>query len=325
MRALDLAAFDAESARYDALVVADPHLDRFCSSSDWVLPAALDLVPGREPFLYRGAHGYVALVRTRHGAGVACLEPLEATWGLACPLVGPEPAALAADLAALCASRAPRDVLLLTGVARDSPLFAGLVAALAPRHHLRLGPGTRRFVARLDGGVDGFLSRRSPNLRQTLAQARRRAGAAGVTFVGCRPRGADEADAVYTRILDVERRSWKGRSGTGLADGAMRGFYARMVRRLAARGSLRVDFARHGDRDVAYVVAAVLGDTCRALQASYDAAWARCSLGGLIHLHRIAGCCAEGLSAYDLGTDVDYKRRWAEPGLETVALIAIPR
>ena len=48
-------------------------------------------------------------------------------------------------------------------------------------------------------------------------------------------------------------------------------FYQRALPRLAARGALRLSFARDGERDVGYVLGGVLGDTYRGLQLSYDA------------------------------------------------------
>ena len=75
---------------------------------------------------------------------------------------------------------------------------------------------------------------------------------------------------------------------------------------------------------VAYILGAVLGDTYRGLQASFDQDYEPYSLGSLAHYHQIAELCASGVAAYDLGTDVEYKRRWGEDGLETVALVAVP-
>lgn len=324
-----------ESAAFDDRVMESRDLDHFCSSSDWILPAAAALMPPREPFLRRGESGYAALMRARHPGGFTYLEPLEAMWGLACPLVGPEPESLAAELASACAEDAPHDVLILCGLTAGSPLFLSLMWALGPRYDLRLGPSTRRYVADLRGGADAFLARRSANLRGSLRKARRLAADAGITFVaydhaasaganGDAGAAATDAGALYERILDVERRSWKGLAGTGILDGAMNGFYRLILGRLLARGTLRLMFGRHEGRDVAYILGAVLGDTYRGLQASFDDGYARFSLGSLAHHHQIEALSMEGVAYYDLGTDVEYKRRWGEPGLETVTLVAVP-
>jgi CelD/BcsL family acetyltransferase involved in cellulose biosynthesis len=324
---LTLDDLDHEAARFDALVAACEDIDHFCSSTDWILPAARALMPAREPFLRRGDHGYAALMRSRHPAGFHCLEPLEAMWGLGCPLVGIEPGRLVREFAAAAARDARRDVLVLCGLVPNSPLFTTLAYALDRRYHVHLGPAARRYTADLSGGYDAFLGRRSANLRKSLKQARRRAAEAGIAFVPHQlgSHGVDvEALVAYERVLMVERRSWKGRMGTGIVDGAMNGFYRLMVRRLIARGALRLTFAVHEGRDVAYVLGAVLGDTYRGLQASFDDDYARLSLGSLMHDRQIEALAAEDVRAYDLGSEVEYKKRWGEEGLETVTMVAVP-
>jgi CelD/BcsL family acetyltransferase involved in cellulose biosynthesis len=68
----------------------------------------------------------------------------------------------------------------------------------------------------------------------------------------------------------------------------------------------------------------VLGDTYRGLQASFDDDYARLSLGSLMHDRQIEALAAEGVRAYDLGSEVEYKKRWGEEGLETVTVVAVP-
>ena len=324
MDPLTLDELDRESEAFDALVVQTQDIDAFCSSSDWIVPAARALMPRREPFLRRAPGGYIALMRGQHPSGFSFLEPLEAMWGLACPLVGPDPVAIVESLAIAALTDAPGEVLVLCGVVSGAPLFDALIQVLGPSYELRRGPTTKRFVADLSGGLDGFLGRRSANLRGSLKQARRRAAEAGIAFVAHAPSGEEETRALYARIIEVEARSWKGMAGTGIIDGQMRGFYAHMVKRLLRKGALRVMFARHDDRDVAYVLGAVLEGTYRGLQASYDDGYERFSLGSLMHYHQIAELCAEGIAAYDLGSEVDYKRRWGEEGLATITVIGVP-
>jgi CelD/BcsL family acetyltransferase involved in cellulose biosynthesis len=323
MRPMTLQELDREAAAFDAMVAQSSDLDHFCSSTDWILPAALALMPDRDPFVRRGEHGYAALMRSRHPAGFRCLEPLEAMWGLGCPLIGPEPGRLVREFVA-CLREAPGDVLVLCGLVPGSPLFTTLAHGLSARYQVGTGPTMRRYTADLRGGYDVFLGRRSGNLRKALKQARRRADAAGISFVAHRPSTSCDAEALYERILEIERRSWKGRMGTGIVDGAMNGFYRLMVRRLLARGTLRLMFAQREGRDVAYVLGALLGDAYRGLQASFDDDYAHLSLGSLMHDRQIAELCDEGVAAYDLGSEVEYKKRWGEEGLETVTLVAVP-
>ena len=66
-------------------------------------------------------------------------------------------------------------------------------------------------------------------------------------------------------------------------------------------------------------------DEYRGLQFSYDDEWSALSLGSLCQYHQIAGLCREGVARYDLGTDMEYKRRWAEEQFETTLLVVVAR
>jgi hypothetical protein len=319
MEPCDLAQLGADAGDYDRHVRATEGIDRFCSSSAWVLAAAEGLMPGREPWIHRGEHGWVALMRGLHPEGWTYAEPLEAMWGLSCPLVGPRPAPLVADLAALARRRAGDwQVLLVSGVVPGSAMFVELLRTFSPRHRVGLGRTSRRHVASLAGGLDGYLGRRSRNFRRSLDKARRAAARAGVTFA---PAHTEDPAVVLARILAVERRSWKGRLGVGIEEGVMRAFYEAMVPHLSARGALRAIFARCGERDVAYVLGGVLDGAYRGLQFSFDMDYAACSLGNLCQLEQIAELCEQGFGHYDLGTEMDYKRRWAEATHDTVAVL----
>jgi len=46
-------------------------------------------------------------------------------------------------------------------------------------------------------------------------------------------------------------------------------------------------------------------------------------IGGLLQYHQIAELCREGVARYDLGTEMDYKRRWAEAVMETEMLVLV--
>ena len=105
----------------------------------------------------------------------------------------------------------------------------------------------------------------------------------------------------------------------------MNRFYAEMLPRLAARGRQRTLFARLGDRDLAYCLGAVFDGEYRGLQFSFDREHERYSLGSLLQHRQIVELCDEGVRRYDLGQDMDYKRRWAEDAFETVLLVLVNR
>jgi len=325
VRPLALTDLEARADEFDAAVLATPGIDRFCSSSAWVVSAAEALMPARRTFVHQGETGYLAAAMSHHPSGLVCVEPLELAWGLASPLVGGDAPAIAVETAALLAATPGWRIALIAGIVADTPLAVALDDALPPSWDRRRGQPTLRHVASLDGGVDAFLARRSREFRKGLRKATRRARDRGIEIAAVDARTTDEALALFERVLAIEATSWKAAEGVGLSDAAFAEFYRRMAVRLAHRGRLRAVVARLGDRDVAYVLGAVFGGEYRGLQFSYDDEFADLSLGTLCQLHQIELLCAEQITAYDLGTDMDYKRRWAEKQIETELIVVVRR
>jgi CelD/BcsL family acetyltransferase involved in cellulose biosynthesis len=230
-------------------------------------------------------------------------------WGLCCPLVGPA----GVDLFIRALELEPDwRAALATGIAEDSPLWR----QLGRRYGAEPGPTTRRYVAGLQGGVEGFLERRPSGLRKSLLKAQRRAERLGVTF-----EIADQSEGGFERLLEVERRSWKGLRGVGIDREPMRSFYRDMSRRLLERGARRLAFARLEDEDVAYIFGGVFAATYRGLQFSFDARFPSLSLGNLSQLEEVRRLSAAGVGRYDLGSEVRYKRKWGEEVVETGSLV----
>ena len=320
MEPIDLAAVADD---FDREVAATPAIDRFCSSSAWILAAATALMPPRAPYSFHSADGYFAAMRGVHAAGFPYIEPVELAWGLAAPLIGRDPAALAENVVAMLATRRDWQLAIIAGLTAGGPQRRALDRVLPPRWERRRGTPTVRHVASLDGGVDGFLSRRPRELRKSLRKSLRAATAAGVTFEAVQTTSAGEAEALYARIQEVEASSWKAREGVGISAGPMRMFYELMLPRLCLKGQQRTVFAQAGGRDVGYILGAVSEGEYRGLQFSYDDDHAEFGIGGLLQYHQIALLCGEGVARYDLGTEMDYKRRWAEEVMETEMLVLV--
>lgn len=307
---------------FDREVAATPAIDKFCSTSAWILAASAALMPPRAPFTFRGEHGYLAAMRGVHPAGFPYIEPVELAWGLAAPIVGREPELLVEEIVALLAARRDWQLAILAGLTATGPQRRALDRLLPPRWERRLGTPTTRHVASLEGGVDGFLARRSRELRKSLRKHARAALEAGVTFESVRAT-RDEATALYDRIQRVEASSWKSREHVGISAGPMRAFYAGMLPRICARQQQRTIFARLGERDIGYILGAVFEGEYRGLQFSYDDGHAQLGIGSLLQLEQVTELCAEGIGRYDLGTEMDYKRRWAEDVMETEMLVLV--
>jgi hypothetical protein len=316
---IDLAAYADD---FDREVAQTPAIDRFCSSSAWILAATAALMPPRAPFSFRGETGYFAAMRGVHPAGFPYVEPVELAWGLASPLIGRDAAGIVDEVVPLLAGRRDWQLAIFSGLTVTGPQRRALDATLPPRWERRRGQPTIRHVASLDGGIDGFLSRRSRELRKGLRKSLRAAHDAGMTFESVRASEVN-ANALYERIQAVEARSWKSRDGVGISSGPMRAFYGTMMPRLCALGQQRTIFARLGDHDVGYILGAVMAGEYRGLQFSYDAELADFGIGGLLQYHQIVELCAEGIARYDLGTEMDYKRRWAEDIMETEMLVLV--
>lgn len=319
MEPIDL---DEVADDFDREVAETPAIDRFCSSSAWILAAGTALMPPRVDFAFRGASGYFAAARGVHPAGFPYLEPVELAWGLASPLIGRDPVALVEEVVPLLVERREWQLAIVAGITADGPQRAALERYLPPRWERRQGTPTIRHVASLDGGIDGFLSRRSRELRKSIRKTDRAATAAGITFVEVRA-GAAEAAALYARIQAVEARCWKAGEGVGISQGPMREFYSHMLPRLCARQQQRTMFACAGEQDIGYILGAVFQHEYRGLQFSYDDSYAAFGLGGLLQYHQVLALCDEGITRYDLGTEMDYKRRWAELTMETEMLVLV--
>ena len=314
-----LAQLEAAALAYDALVDATPDIDRFCSSTDWVVPAQQAFGRGGRVIVVHGDGAAVALAEARLRGGGLALCGLDPVWGYARPVVGPDPVAGVDALIGVLERVGRWQATVLTGVRPGSPFGAELLGRLGRSHRLLREPGMACQVVRLDGGVEGWLGRRSARFRKNARQARRRAGDAGVTVELLRGGGPE----LVERAVAVERRSWKGRRGGGLVDPGFARFYHQMARRLAASGRLRAGFARAGEQDVAYILGAVRGADYRGLQISFDEAWAPWSLGNLLQLAQMEALVEEGVTRYDLGMDMAYKRSWADEATASETLVVL--
>jgi hypothetical protein len=316
---VDLAAHADD---FDREVATTPGIDRFCSTTAWILAASSTLMPARAPFSFRGAHGYFAAMRGVHPAGFPYIEPVELAWGLAAPIIGGDPIPLVEELVALLAARRDWQLAIISGHTGDGAQRRALERVMPSRWERRRGAPTIRHVASLEGGVDGFLKRRSRELRKSLRKSLRAAEVRGITFESVRA-PETEAAALYARIQDIEARSWKALEGVGISQGPMRAFYEQMLPRLCAKGQQRTVFARDGGRDIGYVLGAVFEGEYRGLQFSYDDAYAELGVGSLLQYHQVVALCDEAVLRYDLGTEMDYKRRWAEEIMETEMLVLV--
>lgn len=320
-------------AAIEAAVDATPDIDPWCSGPDWVMAVNTGFAPDAEPFITRvdgpGGPGFALLCRYRAPGGELMIGGLEPLWGFACPLVGPDPSRVAAQTTAELATDPGWKVLVVPGL--PVPVEANSLTMEVARSLARLGPvqateGIIRQVADLGAGHDAWFARRSSRFRQRLRQAQRRATAAGLEVIDLTRGPAPDPEMVMERLLAIEAGSWKGQDDTGITSPEMEATYRAMVGHLAARGRLRALVARLDGVDVGYILGGVRAGRYRGLQISYRAEAAELSVGHLLQWHQIQALTQTGeATTYDLGMDLDYKRRWADRAEGSLNLVVADR
>lgn len=263
-----------------------------------------------------------AAMANQHPDGFEYLEPLELAWGLASPLLGADVDACVAMAVDRLAREPGWHLALLAGIQAGGAHTVALQRYLPRGWALKLGQTSLRNRASLHDGLEGFMARRSPQFRKNLGKNVRRAAAAGIAFTSVSIT-SENADGLFARILACEQHSWKGRDGVGMSVESMRDFYAAMLPRLGRTGAGRLMFATLDGNDIAYVLGARIGDEYRGLQFSYHDEFANLSLGSLCQYHQIVALIAEGVTLYDLGSEMEYKQRWAEQAFVTQIHVVI--
>ena len=264
----------------------------------------------------------VAFARYPLGDSDHALVPLDLVWSFGSAVLGVADRGGAEEVADFLERDGARAVFF-GGLCEGSVPWQALIDVLGDRQRLVLGEERVRCRASLDGGVDGYLSRRSREFRRNLRQTDRRVCGAGV-----RVEVLDDADPgiVMARLAIVERSSWKGQEGSGIVSPEMATLYDLVARELSRTGGLRVSVAVDGDgRDLGFILGGVQGETYRGLQLSFVEDARSLGLGNFLQWHEIQRFCSndKGVCTYDLGMDMAYKRNWSETLHTTRTLVAL--
>lgn len=298
---------------YDAAALATPGILAFCSGSAWQLAAHRSLYPERAVMFFRRGDLWQAWAAGPLAHFGEVLQPLEADWVFGSPLVGAPPAAAAHFLLESMLELSGRYPLILVGGVPSGGVWETLLLSRFTRYFrlFRL-PGCDCRIASLEGGWEGFLGRRSGRFRRQLTRIAEDCRSAGVTheILGSE---TGTADATLARVLQIERLAWKERAGEGIfAQPRFAGFYTHLMQDLSRDGGLRTVFLRRDGEDVAYVTGGILGGRYRGLQMAYRADCRALGLGHLAQFLMIRHLATEAVQSYDLGMDLDYKRRWSD-------------
>jgi CelD/BcsL family acetyltransferase involved in cellulose biosynthesis len=312
---------DEVSGFWDALAAGSGAPDPSCCGPAWQVTAlACSRRAGAPVFLRQSSDGQIAFALTASPSGLR-FGPMEAHWGFGCPMLGPGSSDLLFDMIGQL-----RDAALPVPVKIDVPglqpggLHERQLATAFPDRHLIAQDA--HAAASLGGGLEGWMSRRSANFRRNLQRAQRAADGHGIGFERHAPVTAQQARAVYRRMLDMEMRSWKGPGREGLL--ALPEFYGKLLAAYARRAAARVIIARAGGEDIGFCFGGLYGGIYRGQQTSYVEAWCNVSLGVLMHRETARWLCDDGANLQHFGPaqpGMAYKSRFCELDQPSVRVI----
>jgi Acetyltransferase (GNAT) domain len=309
------ASSDTLEAEWNRLALETQQPDPFCATTHWQLAFREALDPNRPLTLRRSDDGLIQFAEHRLSGGVV-LGPIERNWLFGCNLLGAGAIDLLVGLLQELQSEAACGPVVIAGIDPNGALAKALITTFTKRHMMSRFRSEVQCAASLEGGLDGFLSRRSANLRRNLRRYSKRAAEAGIAFQRHSPASSEEADAVFKRMLAVELTSWKGLSRCGMESPSMTRFYSIMLRRLSHARAARVMFATRDGRDVGFIFGGVAGGVYRGQQFSFEDRSASLSIGNLMQFEQIQWLCEDGAARYDLGPligpSMEYKHHWTE-------------
>jgi hypothetical protein len=339
---------------WDALVPTTPGIDPWCTRRAWQLsvheafgtrtlssteadePSSASAFMQRPPSpnsgLFVATSDWSMALRNQQFDSTAALVPLDAVWGFASPFVLTRADAnpfqiqrCADEIGEVLLQEPDWELAFLAGLAPGSPLDDALIRTLGRRVRLVGGEPTIRCVASLEGGTEGFLSRRSRPFRRNLRQATARALNAGLSIETVdisRLSGV----AIVARLVAIEAQSWKGLEDSGITSPDMAQLYTSLIDHLGAHVSttgIRLSIAQIDGVDVGFILGGVIDQRYRGLQLSFTQSVRALSVGNLLQWHEVQRLCLEGVHTYDLGMDMDYKRFWSESIFITRPIVAV--
>lgn len=292
----------------------------FCAAPIWNLSYHEVFTPGRRLYYAMDGGSIVLFTQLRFDNELTAYLPIDDSWLFGRPLLGEASPLLLADcmeelLQGGGASRPGEVRLFISGLRHGSLFASALFQRFSGDFVMYRAESWIQASASLQGGYDGWLSRRSANTRAKLRKAQRAAARDGIEFERLRP-GPDQAKDVYERMLGVEEKSWKGIGKCGMAESPCREFYGVMLARLARVGRGLVTFAVKNGQDIGFIFGGLEGKVYRGQQFSYSAEAARYSVGNLLQADCVQWLCDLGMSRYDMGSingdRMGYKKHWTE-------------
>ncbi|MCQ2444353.1 MAG: GNAT family N-acetyltransferase [Mailhella sp.] len=304
--------------------------DPFCCSPAWQLSFRRAFTEPSSTLIRGTEDSLICFEKLLLSDGSPCFAPLEYMWFSGCPVMGPEGAGIFSESLDIFRDLSGGAELrfIISGLESKRKLLTKISQSCGISFRGGRIAVNEQRSASLEGGVDGWLSRRSANCRATLAKAVRRSKENGFSFE--RPAITPEsASELFERMLDLEKRSWKGMEGSGIVESRSSAFYREMLAFLSRTDEARLIFAVRDGRDAGFIFGGLAGSFYRGQQFSYDHEYARFSVGDILQFEQISDLCGEGIVRYDMGMSNDprmaYKEHWAESVRHSEAWIIIPQ
>ena len=207
-----------------------------------------------------------------------------------------------------------------------SPTLAAMRGAIGRAAMLIVRPQAPTPWIALDESWSAPEQKLSSRRRSDFRRARRQAEQSGAIRAELLSPGEHEVDRLLDLAFEIERRSWKGETGTALADGRVGDFYRCYARRLARSGRFRIEFLHIGRKLAAMQLGVVHQHRYWVLKVGYDSQFHRASPGILLMVEAIKRAVAEGLETYELlGTVEPWIQVWTELERACVSLRYYPR
>ncbi len=309
---LSIEMFQTDIDDFEQSVVTMPDISTVCTASDWQIAAYERLQDAREPRIYRRDTTWLLWCMGPVHRFRRVLQPFEMSWAFGTPLVGESiEACVQLSLEVLLRDRPSWEMAVFSGLPEGGALAAELRRTLGAHFYSESIAGSHCDQALLHDGLEAWLERRSRNFRVGLRKSERAAQEQGISFEWID--GECDGAALLERILRIEQRSWKGEAGKSIyRSPAYKGFYETLCGRLGKRGLLRTIFAQRNEQDIAYAFGGVVGSVYRGFQISYNDEFAAIGLGNLLQWQQMQKLAQEGITLYDLGMEMAYKKRWAD-------------
>jgi hypothetical protein len=306
--------WDHPDSNWNKAVLQNPQVDPYCCRTEWQLSFHEAMEPGRKLIVREAPGSVLAMAEYNWPDHGRVYGPLESHWFFGCPLIGPDAIELLDELSSELSASAgmPPPSFIISGLAPDSPLLKQLALKLRSRFDFLKGRSEILCSASLEGGIDGYLARRSAKHRRSVSKQYRKATREGVTFERHAPTTPEQTAQVYARMIAVEEASWKGIGECGMATETSSLYYDCMIQRLARYGGARVMFARHGEKDIGFIFGGLVDTVYRGQQFSYAEDWKSYSIGNLLQLEQIKWLCDDNVERYDMGPMMEYKDHWTE-------------